>query len=65
MFKSPLIIEIEDVIALTKIKPIERWDVEQHKEQFQQATQKMLEKFERKLRQLELEEEYDKIDKAG
>lgn len=32
MFKSPLIIEIEDVLALTKIKPIERWDVEQHKE---------------------------------
>ena len=28
MFKSPLIIEIEDILALTKMKPIDVWDVD-------------------------------------
>lgn len=32
MFKSPLVIEIQDILAVTKMKQINNWDVEQHKE---------------------------------
>ena len=28
MFKSPVIIEIEDILALVKMKPIDKWDIE-------------------------------------
>ena len=43
MFKSPLVIEMQDVFALVKIKPTEQWNEETQRKAFQGATQDVLE----------------------
>ena len=37
MFKSPLVIEIEDVIGVAGIKPITEWNEEQQREAFRNS----------------------------
>ena len=46
MFKSPLVIEIEDVFGLVKIKRPDHWDDEVQRKAFQAATQDYLQRFE-------------------
>jgi hypothetical protein len=46
MFKTPLIIEIENVIGLVKIKPMEQWSEMQQKKAYQEHVQDLLEQFE-------------------
>ena len=54
MFKSPLVIEVEDVFGLIKLKPMAKWDEQLQREAFKLATQTMLEQFEANVRQKEI-----------
>jgi hypothetical protein len=56
MFKSPLVIQIENVFGLVKIKPMSMWKSDIQVQAFKESTQAMLEHFETFIKQkLELE----------
>ena len=57
MFKSPLEIEVEDIVILVGIKPITEWNEELQKQAFMKQTQMLLDQFELFMRQTELIEQ--------
>ena len=63
MFKSPLVIEIEDVFGYVSIKEMAKWDETQVREAFKQSTQATLEQFEVFLKQKALISETEKESK--
>lgn len=54
MFASPLIINIENIFGLVKLKNCADWDQDIQKEAFRLATQAALEQFELKVKQMEI-----------
>jgi len=46
MFKSPLVIQIEDIFGLVGIKPMSEWDENMQREAYRETAQKILEQFE-------------------
>ena len=46
MFKSPLVVEIEDVFGLVKMKKMENWSEEAIKKAYKDTTQSILQDFE-------------------
>lgn len=60
LFKSPLEIEIEDVVVLVGLKPLQEWNEEMQKKAFQARTQQLLDQFELFMRQTELLEQTQK-----
>ena len=57
MFSSPLIIIVEDVFGLIKIKPTETWDEELQRKAYNDAVQGILDQFELFVKQKEILEQ--------
>ena len=53
MFKTPLVVEIENVVCLVKFKAMEDWDATKLESAFVEAQQSMLDQFEIKAKVIE------------
>ena len=60
MFSSPLVIEIEDVIGVVQIKPIQDWNEEHQRNAFVKRQQSILKQFEIYVQQKNLIEQTQK-----
>lgn len=65
MFSSPLIIIVEDVFGLIKIKPTETWDEELQRKAYNDAVQAVLDQFELFVKQKEILEQAEQENQSS
>lgn len=65
MFKSPLVVEIEDVVALVGLKPLRDWNEDLQRQAFRTRQQYLLNQFELYMHQAELLEQSQEPGKPG